>query len=210
MRHPFPRIPALFGMEPEMMLEVMGAQRFRRALHDKFGLAEWEWKAVQSYFANYEAVGVATQRGEWLEKECSRLRCLLRDSTTNTAGDDSFISRDTYPERRNELYRNKNELGRRVGLLWKACLDIQHTPLGRAMRECRRKEDWHLHPWMRQQCIQAGGCCGRESCACCMEYGEVELPISLLQDPIELGYSIPPVGEDLFGQRMLEFTVWRC
>ncbi|KAL2845510.1 hypothetical protein BJY01DRAFT_214174 [Aspergillus pseudoustus] len=212
------------------------AQRFRRALHEKFGLSKEEWEALRSYFANYEAVGVVKQRNDWLEKECSRLRGLL-DTTSNSrsdvraTGDADEEALAAHRAMSNALYQNRNECRRRVELLWKACCYIEHTPIARALKQCRGKAAWHMHPWLRQQCVQAGGCCARRcqccsrrpgsrwdtwvghctpACTCCMKHDGVEVPIAPMEDPIQLRYSIPPAADDLFGERMMDFTVWRC
>ncbi|BCS20327.1 uncharacterized protein APUU_20759A [Aspergillus puulaauensis] len=179
------------------------ARQSRRRVHETFGLTDDEWTALRDYLTNYEAMGVAVQRGEWLTKECSRLERTLGDSTKAMAE----ISRE-YREISNE----------------------KATAIGREMRHSRGILGWHLSPELSLRCVEAGGCCGRScqccrkyqttsslewaghctpACGCCMEHHGTDKLIGPLQDPIELGYNIRPSKEDIFSRKMMDALIWK-
>ncbi|KAL2844262.1 hypothetical protein BJX68DRAFT_269788 [Aspergillus pseudodeflectus] len=203
------------------------AQKLRRVLHDKLGLTEKEWAAVGRFFVNHEALGVATQRNEWFGKECARLEKIL-DNTKNLNAEESIQVSSEYHQIRDEMRQNQDEWRRRVRLLWKAGCDIEHTPIGRALYACQEREGWHMHPWLRLQREQAGGCCGRgcgccekrrgtpmgfcvghctPACHCCMEHSGLRRPIDALEDPVELGFRVRPTKDDFYSKQMMEVTI---
>lgn len=212
-----PRIPW------ERIDDYPKAQKNRRRVHEKFGLTDNEWTAVEDYLKNYDAMGVAQQRGEWLTKECSRLERTLGDSTK--AMDE--ISRE-YRELSDEKYRNQKVYKLRDELAKEAFDALKHTAIGRAIHYSRGKPRWHLSPWLRLRCAEAGGCCGRScqccqrlqdtkkwaghctpACGCCMEHQGTDQLIGTLQDPIELGYNIRPSKEDTFSRNMMDALIWK-
>lgn len=201
------------------------AQENRRRVHETFGLTDDEWTALRDYLTNYEAMGVAVQRGEWLTKECSRLERTLGDSTKAMAE----ISRE-YGEISNEKYRNQQVVVLRAELARKALHVLKATAIGRSIHSSRRQPGWHLSPWLRLRCVQAGGCCGRScqccrkyqttsslewaghctpACGCCMEHQGTDKLIGPLQDPIKLGYNISPSKGDIFSRKMMDALIWK-
>jgi hypothetical protein len=202
------------------------AQKVRRVLHEKLGLREQEWTALEQFMINHEAVGVITQRHEWFLKECARLKKMLDDGLD--PDERSRVSM-AYHETVIEQRENADEWTNRVRLLWRTACSFQHTPIARALYECRKKQGWHMHPWLVQQCKLAGGCCQREcrccekrrgagisfwvghctpACHCCMEHLDIKRPIGPLKDTVKLCYNVRPPEDDVFSNQMMEVTVW--
>ncbi|KAL2843934.1 hypothetical protein BJY01DRAFT_190849 [Aspergillus pseudoustus] len=204
------------------------AQKFRRALHNRFGLTETEWGAMQAYFTCYEAVGVAIQRREWLHYECHRLNKLQTTDGYNAA--DTSPASLAYRETFDELQRSHEEMAKRLDLLRKAARGFCYTPIGHAVYACHLKRNWHMHPWLTEQCQGAGGCCARRcgccakrevrgmgywvghctpACRCCVKHNRLLRPIDLLEDGFEVRFRVRRARNDSYCRNALEAMVWQ-
>lgn len=100
----------------------------------------------------------------YIQVEVKALRKSLALSTKNEKEKSVMITQ--LRDLENLLERLNNEywtLGRMVGL---ANGLIPAGALNRAFKSWRADPDWYLCDWLRQDCANRGGCCGRR-CGCC-------------------------------------------
>lgn len=50
--------------------------------------------------------------------------------------------------------------------MWKLEVEMPYGPISRAFKNVKSNTEWHLLPWLREDCARRGGCCGR-GCRCC-------------------------------------------
>ncbi|KAL3463292.1 hypothetical protein BJX64DRAFT_287547 [Aspergillus heterothallicus] len=204
------------------------AQKFRRLLHDKLGLEEAEWADLEAFWAHYEAIGIATQRGEWFREECTLVKTMLDKG--NLDPDDRVYYLNKYNILCDGMQENHKEFDRRVIGMWETANALITAPIIRAILHVWETKDFLMHPWLRAKCVKAKGCCARPcqccskrpsdleqhwvghctpACRCCMQRHGIMWPINNLEDAVKPGFSLRPAKDDEYSKRMMEALVWR-
>ncbi|KAL4935952.1 hypothetical protein BDV06DRAFT_217037 [Aspergillus oleicola] len=154
------------------LLPTFLAQQFRRLQHRLFGLTASECNALGAYFTTYEELGVAVQWEKWLRGESVRLKCILADNMSRglpTPEESIHAYADILHER-----KEHKEICRLALQKWRKTADgIKDTPIYRGICATRARPYWWFSSWLREQCIEAGGCCGR-GCKCCWSHQDLD------------------------------------
>lgn len=128
---------------------------------------------------------------------------------------------------RNQLIAYETELQRLNGYYWKSrkltgeLKGNLPDDITRAFNACRSNPAWYLCAWMRQDCAERGGCCGRgcgccdetyrgqprghctSACGCCIRAedrltSEYDRPIDMQDYPFDIACYLSPYSKRLF------------
>lgn len=106
--------------------------------------------------------------GRWIVQREDRIRRQLAASSEPSSPPPYSGNRCDFVDnmKKNELKSLNEKYWTHHQKAWKLVADAPEGAVGRAFRTLRKNPNWHLNPWLREDCKGRGGCCGRD-CGCC-------------------------------------------